>query len=132
MWGLLSWPAAVSNIAAQHHLLHTVAVQVLALTFDDGPEASGLNPVLDVLEKHGIKATFFWNAPNLQPGANPAYKVRGCTTHVLQRACAEYGSNHGICWQVLHLLCARIRIRSLSFTTQRLPSFVGCIVVYYW
>jgi peptidoglycan/xylan/chitin deacetylase (PgdA/CDA1 family) len=49
--------------------------QVLALTFDDGPEASGLNPVLDVLEEHGIKATFFWNTPNLQPGASPAHKV---------------------------------------------------------
>ncbi|WIA15227.1 hypothetical protein OEZ85_001903 [Tetradesmus obliquus] len=49
--------------------------KVLALTFDDGPEASGLNPVLDVLARHGIKATFFWNTPNLQPGAAPAHKA---------------------------------------------------------
>ncbi|KAF6264132.1 hypothetical protein COO60DRAFT_1624342 [Scenedesmus sp. NREL 46B-D3] len=48
---------------------------VLALTFDDGPESSGLNPVLDVLVKHGVKATFFWNTPNLQPGAPPAHKA---------------------------------------------------------
>lgn len=60
-----------------HSLLHPV-LQVLALTFDDGPESSGLNPVLDVLVKHGVKATFFWNTPNLQPGAPPAHKVSSC------------------------------------------------------
>ena len=32
---------------------------VFALTFDDGPSAAGTPPVLDLLDRLGIKATFF-------------------------------------------------------------------------
>ena len=37
----------------------------LYLTFDDGPNA-GTPEVLDVLRKHGVRATFFINSNNLE------------------------------------------------------------------
>ena len=33
--------------------------KLVALTFDDGPDAKMTEPVLDVLEKYGVRATFF-------------------------------------------------------------------------
>ena len=41
--------------------LFLLCLQVLALTFDDGPQAKGLNAVLDVLKRHAVPATFFVN-----------------------------------------------------------------------
>ncbi len=37
----------------------------IALTFDDGPHATYTSEILDVLERHGAKATFFVNGYNL-------------------------------------------------------------------
>ena len=39
----------------------------IALTFDDGPNTSITPRVLDILEKHGITATFFLIADNITP-----------------------------------------------------------------
>jgi peptidoglycan/xylan/chitin deacetylase (PgdA/CDA1 family) len=107
---------------------------VLALTFDDGPEASGLNPVLDVLEKHGIKATFFYNAPNLQPGANPAHKVRGCALHWLQYAVIlqGYDLNMAAAVEALHAgrsTASALRPQALCYQAQTVTCFQLCGVL---
>lgn len=48
--------------------------RVVALTFDDGPSEVGLNAVLPVLERRGIKATFFLIGQALE--RNPALGAR--------------------------------------------------------
>jgi len=39
--------------------------KVLALTFDDGPQSTGLNNILDVLKSEGVVATFFVNTDSV-------------------------------------------------------------------
>lgn len=36
-----------------------------ALTYDDGPHPSRTDAILDVLKRHGVRATFFWLAQNV-------------------------------------------------------------------
>lgn len=54
----------------------------IALTFDDGPNTSTTPQVLDLLEEHGITASFFLIAQNINPEsacqARRAYDM-GCT-----------------------------------------------------
>ena len=62
-WVFFYHPRVAVNVAAawQPDILYRVKTdqQVVALTLDDGPDP-GLTPdVLDLLEKHGAKATFF-------------------------------------------------------------------------
>lgn len=42
-------------------MLCATSTQVLALTFDDGPHAGGLNGLLDVLKAQRVPAAFFIN-----------------------------------------------------------------------
>ena len=58
--GLFSW-AAVAPLAQLfgRTLQHTGKASTLALTFDDGPNPGATPRVLDLLEAHGARATFF-------------------------------------------------------------------------
>lgn len=60
-------------------LRNVLLPQVLALTFDDGPQASSLLAVLDVLKAHAVPATFFVNTYTasdwLGPFSSPANQV---------------------------------------------------------
>src|SRR3990167_6424485 len=38
--------------------------KVISLTFDDGPTPPYTNQILDILKKHGVKATFFVTGDN--------------------------------------------------------------------
>jgi peptidoglycan/xylan/chitin deacetylase (PgdA/CDA1 family) len=40
--------------------------RVLALTVDDGPVPDGVAPLLELLRRHGVRATFFVNGANLR------------------------------------------------------------------
>lgn len=40
--------------------------KIVALTFDDGPTYKGTKPVLKILKKHNIKATFYLNGKQIQ------------------------------------------------------------------
>jgi peptidoglycan/xylan/chitin deacetylase (PgdA/CDA1 family) len=44
----------------------TVSVPVVALTYDDGPNPPYTENLLDLLEKHDVKATFFPKAENIE------------------------------------------------------------------
>lgn len=55
-------------------LTSTAKEKVVALTFDDGPWPDTL-PVLDILKRNNIKATFFWVGRHLQKYPHIARKV---------------------------------------------------------
>jgi peptidoglycan/xylan/chitin deacetylase (PgdA/CDA1 family) len=58
--GVFSWAAtAPSAQLFGQTLLHTGDPLSLALTFDDGPNPAATPALLDLLEKHGARATFF-------------------------------------------------------------------------
>jgi peptidoglycan/xylan/chitin deacetylase (PgdA/CDA1 family) len=38
----------------------------IALTFDDGPDSRDSPALLDVLARHGVRATFFWLGERVQ------------------------------------------------------------------
>jgi peptidoglycan/xylan/chitin deacetylase (PgdA/CDA1 family) len=44
------------------HWEYPAAGNVVALTFDDGPNPATTNLILDTLKKHGVRATFFLNS----------------------------------------------------------------------
>lgn len=48
--------------------------KVVALTFDDGPNTTTTNEVLDVLEKHGVVASFFLIGNNINEESEKAVK----------------------------------------------------------
>lgn len=48
--------------------------KIIALTFDDGPNTTTTNEVLDVLEKYGIKASFFLIGNNIDSESAKAVK----------------------------------------------------------
>jgi peptidoglycan-N-acetylglucosamine deacetylase len=49
---------------------------VVALTFDDGPTAHGLEAILPVLDAHGVKATFFLIGGEIERRPDLALKLR--------------------------------------------------------
>jgi len=65
---------------AQGKVLNNVPVKpgdkVFALTFDDGPWPDYTEKILDVLEKHGVKATFFMVGQEVQRRPKLALAVR--------------------------------------------------------
>lgn len=48
--------------------------KLVALTFDDGPNTTTTNEVLDILEKYGVKATFFLIGVNINDDSAKAVK----------------------------------------------------------
>lgn len=53
----------------------TLPDKVIALTFDDGPWPKSTEQVLNILQQHNIKATFFWIGQNVQNYPQLAQKV---------------------------------------------------------
>ena len=58
-------PAAETTEETQMTEPEQIEPKVIALTFDDGPNTTTTNEVLDVLEKYGIKASFFLIGNNI-------------------------------------------------------------------
>src|SRR5262245_47057076 len=64
-WPLLSWTEPVSAFAILEALTPNLLWRVkttlplVALSFDDGPHPMYTPQVLEILERHGAKATFF-------------------------------------------------------------------------
>ncbi len=52
-----TYSATITNIASPEEIDPTRPV--IALTFDDGPNSTASDKVLDVLERYGVRATFF-------------------------------------------------------------------------
>lgn len=47
----------------------------VALTFDDGPHPTYTQPLLDVLDRHGVTASFFWLGANVDHAPHVAQQV---------------------------------------------------------
>ncbi len=62
---LVAGPRKYTPIENVYHRVSTEE-KVIALTFDDGPHPQNTEKVLDLLEKHGAKATFFVVGENLK------------------------------------------------------------------
>jgi peptidoglycan/xylan/chitin deacetylase (PgdA/CDA1 family) len=70
-WPLVGGGAAIAACAAAWAAVHprsqifgptltaTASSSIIALTFDDGPNPAATPPLLDLLERHGVTATFF-------------------------------------------------------------------------
>jgi len=58
-------PAAETTEETQMTEPEQIEPKIIALTFDDGPNTTTTNEVLDVLEKYGIKASFFLIGNNI-------------------------------------------------------------------
>ncbi len=88
----------------------------VALTFDDGPSPRNTEALLDVLDKHGVHATFF--LAGMRASAYP---------HVVRRA-AEAGhdiGNHTTHHLPLNLLPTSIIKRQIEGTNQRIVDITG-------
>jgi peptidoglycan/xylan/chitin deacetylase (PgdA/CDA1 family) len=49
---------------------------IIALTFDDGPDVHDTPALLNVLTRHGVRATFFWLGERVQ-ALGALVRVRG-------------------------------------------------------
>ena len=81
--GLGSWvfPTALFRVPTTEHCLY--------LTFDDGPTPGVTDAVLELLERFGAKATFFWIGKNLD--LHPAYLDRArAAGHAVGGHCLEH------------------------------------------
>lgn len=58
--GQVVLPGAPGRYGGLQHLRTPLPPRAIALTFDDGPDATGSGQVLDILDSKGIKATFFF------------------------------------------------------------------------
>jgi peptidoglycan/xylan/chitin deacetylase (PgdA/CDA1 family) len=54
------------QVFGELHARVETSEQVVALTFDDGPRSGQTEAVLDLLKRHGVKATFFMVGQNLE------------------------------------------------------------------
>lgn len=79
---------AAASLASGQHIRSCKADKTIALTFDDGP-TEYTSKLIDKLNKHHIKATFFINAHNYSPYADESKTQRD----VIKKA---YESGHQI------------------------------------
>lgn len=66
--------ASGATAAEKEEIMPDSERKVIALTFDDGPNTTTTNEVLDVLEKYGIKASFFLIGDNIDDESAKAVK----------------------------------------------------------
>jgi peptidoglycan/xylan/chitin deacetylase (PgdA/CDA1 family) len=94
-----------------------VPSKIIALTFDDGPDAAMTPRVLDRLEKYGVAATFFVIGK----------KVRGPAKPVMERALGlgcEYG-NHSWDHRPMDALARSDIERSVERTSEAIKAVTG-------
>jgi len=88
-----------------------------ALSFDDGPNTTTTYHMLDVLKKHGVKASFFIIGQNVTPESEKAMK-----------ACAEYGcdiENHSWTHPFMNQMTADQIKDEISRTTKLIEDKIG-------
>ena len=66
--------------------------KVIALTFDDGPWPKNTEQVLNILQQHKIKATFFWIGKNVQNYPQIAQEVEAAGASVAAVGAAIYSA----------------------------------------
>ncbi|MBO4780962.1 MAG: polysaccharide deacetylase family protein, partial [Lachnospiraceae bacterium] len=57
--------------------------KMIALTFDDGPSASTTGQILDILDRYGVKATFFLIGQNINEGTRAVMQRQNSAGHEL-------------------------------------------------
>lgn len=102
---------------AQAPLYHSVKTDTMkiAITFDDGPHPYLTQEILDILEQHGVKATFFMVGVNIVNYPEAARAVIGAGhevgnhtfthTHMKRLSEAEVARELGSCEDALEELC---------------------------
>jgi peptidoglycan-N-acetylglucosamine deacetylase len=80
--GYAAWRLADSRtFQFAGELVHRVesGAPVVALTFDDGPTLGGTESILEILEREGVRATFFFTGAELvaNPGLGPRFVEAG-------------------------------------------------------
>ena len=114
---LMLWQCFALNCKAQTMVYHSVPTESnkIALTFDDGPHPSQTHRILDILEKYGVKATFFMIGVNVRNYPDAAREVisRGheVGNHTYSHICPKNLSESGLakeldrCEDALEDLC---------------------------
>ncbi|MBQ2734859.1 MAG: polysaccharide deacetylase family protein [Clostridia bacterium] len=102
---------------AQTQVYHSVKTDTMkiAITFDDGPHPFLTQQILDILDQHGVKATFFMVGVNIinYPDAARAVLKAGhevgnhtfSHTHLKQLSEAQVARELGYCEDALEELC---------------------------
>lgn len=91
--------------------------KLVALSFDDGPNTQTTVRMLDVLKKHGVKASFFVIGNN----------IKGDSAAVMQRAHNEGHDieNHSLTHTAMNSLSADSMTVEIETTSQLIEKYVG-------
>ncbi|MBR2951371.1 MAG: polysaccharide deacetylase family protein [Clostridia bacterium] len=97
---LFSFPiCALESVKNVYHCSHTDE-KVIALTFDDGPHPRYTKEILELLDMHGIRATFFMigeNISNYPESAKMVFEAgHEIGNHTDTHPCIRHVSSHGI------------------------------------
>ena len=91
--------------------------KVIALTFDDGPNTSTTTEVLDVLEKYGVRGTFFLIGDNINEQS--AENVR----RAYQMGCEI--ANHSKTHSYMNKMSEQDIKDEIAFTSEKIKEIIG-------
>lgn len=91
-------------------------VKMVALTFDDGPDKNVTGPVLDVLEKYGVKATFYLVGNKI--GEDTAYLVERAYDLGCEIGC------HGWCHSIMTKLSPAMNMKHIRLMREAMTKYV--------
>lgn len=91
--------------------------KVIALTFDDGPNTSTTGEVLDVLEKYGVRATFFLIGDNINEQSSENVK------RAYQMGCEI--ANHSKTHSYMNKMSAEDIKAEIAFTNEKIKEIIG-------
>ena len=94
-----------------------MSTKTIALTFDDGPSDTTTGQVLDVLEKNGVKATFFLIGDNITEERIPLIK------RALSLGCEI--ENHSKTHSDMTTLTREQIVSEIQYTTGRITAVTG-------
>jgi len=110
---------AAASLVRSAHIYSCTEKNVVALTFDDGP-TQYTNQLIETLNKHNIKATFFVNAHNYSPYADENKSQRD----LIKKA---YDSGHQIASHTYnHYL--PMEVSEMKESTRKMDKFLKSII----
>lgn len=115
--------ADTAETAKEDEMTQDSERKVIALTFDDGPNTTTTNEVLDVLEKYGIKASFFLIGNNIDDESAKSVK------RAYDMGC-EIG-NHSRSHAYMDQLTAEEIKEEVDFVTEKVIEITGEAPVFF-
>lgn len=92
--------------------------KLIALTFDDGPNTAVTPQIIELLEKHNVKASFFVNGRSIDENSAKVMK------HAFD--CGHEICNHSENHRPMPELDAEEMIREIESTTEKIKDITGC------